>query len=76
MFERLFDVDKKGRIMVKKIVSVVAALLIIYGFSLLHRETYGMERTGGILIGVGSLYFIVLLYLSSRKGEQKQSDEE
>ena len=35
-----------------------------------------MERTGGILIGVGSLYFIVLLYLSSRKGEQKQSDEE
>lgn len=58
----------------KKIISVVAALLIIYGFSLLHRETYGMERTGGILIGIGSLYFIVLLFTSSRNRPEGNED--
>lgn len=50
--------------MAKKVLAAVAALLIVYGFSILHRDSYSMERLGGILIGVGTLYFIVLLLRS------------
>jgi hypothetical protein len=59
--------------MAKKALSVVAALLIIYGFSILHRDSYSMERLGGILIGVGTLYFIVLL-LRSKNPSETDSD--
>jgi|GEM_PF-4196536 hypothetical protein len=57
--------------MIRKVLSVIAALLIIYGFSIIHRDSYIMERTGGILIGAGCLYFIILLVLTQKKDDNE-----
>lgn len=62
--------------MVKKVASAIAALLIIYGFSLLHRGEFANERMGSVLIGVGSLYFLVLLYMNRKSSSRSDDDSE
>jgi hypothetical protein len=51
----------------KKIAAVVGVLLIIMGFGMIHNGDPVIETIGSVGIGVGCLYFIVLLLLSMRK---------
>ncbi|MDA3879687.1 MAG: hypothetical protein PF436_04800 [Prolixibacteraceae bacterium] len=57
----------------KKKLSIVAAILVFFGFGMIHGGTAVIEKTGSALIGVGALYFLVILFLSIRKDNAKES---
>lgn len=46
---------------------ILAAFLIFIGFGMIHGNSQLVERLGSIFIGVGSFYFILLLYRLQRK---------
>ncbi|MFA9392362.1 MAG: hypothetical protein ACERKD_21305 [Prolixibacteraceae bacterium] len=48
----------------KKSLNVVAAFLIFLGFGMIHGGSQWVEKTGSLLIGVGSLYLIVIVIQS------------
>lgn len=54
----------------KRIFAVVAIILIISGFGMIHGKSVLREQIGSIAIGLGSLYLIFLLYLSWSKGSK------
>ncbi|MBN2805106.1 MAG: hypothetical protein JXR22_00465 [Prolixibacteraceae bacterium] len=43
------------------VIKIVAAFLIFAGFGMIHASTQVIERLGSIFIGIGALYFILLL---------------
>ncbi|RKD89847.1 hypothetical protein [Mangrovibacterium diazotrophicum] len=46
---------------------VVAVLLVILGFGILHNKSRVLEIAGSVCIGIGTLYFLVLLIRSNKK---------
>lgn len=58
----------------KLIFAVIAIILIIMGFGMIHGKSVLREQIGNISIGVGSLYLIFLLYLSWSKDKKKLDD--
>jgi hypothetical protein len=51
----------------KKILAIIAALLLFLGFGMIHAGSVWVESTGSVFIGIGALYFIVRLLLDRRK---------
>ena len=47
--------------------AIVAILLIIGGFSILHAGKPIVENTGSVLIGIGAVYLIALLWFTNKK---------
>ena len=54
---------------------VVALVLIILGFGILHNNSRTLEIAGSICIGLGSLYFSVLLLRSYKKTDNSDQEE-
>lgn len=48
----------------KTILTVIAAACIFFGFGMIHASSSVIEKTGSVLIGIGSLYLIILLIRS------------
>lgn len=48
----------------KSSLTIAAAILIFLGFGMIHATTQWVEKTGSLMIGIGSLYLIVLLIRS------------
>lgn len=51
----------------KKALNITAILLIIIGFGIVHNPSRIVEITGSLCVGAGALYYIVLIYLSSKE---------
>ncbi|MGF7139140.1 hypothetical protein [Roseimarinus sediminis] len=51
----------------RRINSIIAGLLIFAGFGMIHSPVQSTEKLGSIFIGIGSLYFIVLIVKSYLK---------
>ncbi|WP_158027274.1 hypothetical protein [Labilibacter marinus] len=56
----------------KKNIGIVAAILIIVGFGMIHGSYNNAEIYGGSTIGVGSIALLYLLYTSGKKNEEEQ----
>ncbi len=54
---------------------VIAVVLIILGFGILHNKSRVLEIAGSVCIGLGSLYFIVLLIRANRKADRSDLNE-
>jgi len=52
---------------IKKILAVISILFVITGFGMIHNGKPLIENIGSCLIGVGSLYLIIILILSMRE---------
>ncbi len=50
-----------------RVLDVVAIVLVILGFSILHNKNRVLEIAGSVSIGLGCLYFIILLLRSYKK---------
>lgn len=50
-----------------KIIHIIAVILIVTGFGIIHSKSRILEISGSVCIGIGSLYFIVLLLRSTKK---------
>jgi len=57
-----------------RVLDVVAIVLIILGFGILHNKSRMLEIAGSIFIGLGSLYFIVLLLRSYKQSDNSDPD--
>ena len=55
----------------KNILGLIAAFAIFMGFGMIHSGDVLRENIGGSLIGVGSFYFIVVLFLNLRKDRKR-----
>jgi len=51
----------------KLVLSIIAIIFIILGFGMIHNPNNNIVIAGGISIGLGSLFFIILLLKSSKK---------
>ena len=58
-----------------RVLDVVALVLIIVGFGILHNKSRALEIAGSICIGLGSLYFIVLLLRSYKQTDGSDQDQ-
>lgn len=56
----------------RRLIDVLAVLLVIAGFGLLHNKSRSLEVAGSIFIGMGSLYWMIRLLLSYRTGGKSQ----
>lgn len=56
----------------KRILPITAFLFLFFGFGMIHAPSNIVEKLGSIFIGIGALYFIVLLIMSYRK-QKKQA---
>jgi hypothetical protein len=56
----------------KKVVSIIAASLIFFGFGMIHGKTRIVEASGSIMIGLGSFYFIIILVLKHFQNKKNQ----
>jgi hypothetical protein len=50
---------------------IMAAFLIFAGFGMIHAATQLVERLGSIFIGIGALYFIILLVFYKPSEQRK-----
>lgn len=50
-----------------KIFHILALLLILLGFGIVHNTNSGLQMTGSIFISAGCLYFLVILLFSLKK---------
>lgn len=73
---------KKGNIhqvknfrLLKKGAIILAFTFLFAGFGMIHGSSLRTERIGSILIGLGSLYFIILLVLDQMKKKKKVNNE-
>ena len=55
----------------KRILSIIAFLFLFMGFGMIHAASNIVEKLGSIFIGIGALYFIVLLIMSYRKQNKR-----
>lgn len=53
--------------MLQNVLNIIAVLLIIYGFSIVHQPKPIMEIAGSICVGIGALYFVVKILLHPKK---------
>lgn len=53
--------------MLKKILIITAILFIIIGFGIIHVHNQIVEYLGSTLIGIGTIYFLFLLFKSTKK---------
>jgi len=60
----------------KRALSFIAAFLVFSGFGMIHAGTDLIEKMGSVLIGLGALYFLILLYKSIKKDEEKESSDQ
>lgn len=60
----------------KAVFAIVAGLAIFFGFGMIHAGKPIIETTGSGLIGVGSLYFLVVLFRSLVSGNAAEKHEE
>ncbi len=51
----------------KKKLGITAAMFIVLGFGMIHGSYKNAEIYGSSLIGIGSLYLLILLYRSNKK---------
>lgn len=58
----------------KNIFGILAATAIFIGFGMVHSGDILRENIASVLMGVGSLYFMVIIYLSIRKDKSKNKD--
>ncbi len=56
----------------KKYLGIIAAILIVLGFGMIHGSSKNAEIYGGSLIGIGSLTLLVLLYISGKNAKNKE----
>ncbi len=54
----------------KKTFSIIAVIFVIMGFGMIHGSYKNAEIYGGSLIGIGSLYLLIILYISKKKIEE------
>jgi len=64
---------KKGKPLLR-VWDIVAVLLVILGFSILHNNSRTLEIAGSVCIGLATLYFLVLMIRSNKKKDA--SDQE
>lgn len=64
-----FNVDV---IRMKKTISIIAAILVFLGFGMIHGGIDAVEKTGSAFIGVGALYFLIILFSSIKKDKVKE----
>lgn len=50
-----------------KIFAVISVILIIVGFGILHNKNSFLETLGSVFIGLGTLYFLFVLWKSSNR---------
>ena len=53
--------------------SILAILLIFFGFGMIHGSTTLIERSGSLMIGIGAIYLIFRL-LKSILNDKKEED--
>ena len=57
---------------IKTIFTVIAAACIVVGFGMIHATNSSIEKAGSILIGIGTIYLIILLIRSIYQGKNKE----
>lgn len=55
-----------------KALHILAVVLIILGFGVIHNSHKALEIAGSVSIGIGCLYFIILLLIASKKDKSQQ----
>jgi len=60
----------------KTILGIAAGMAIFFGFGMIHVGKPTIETTGSALIGVGSLYFLVVLFCSLKGGKDTEEQEQ
>ncbi len=56
----------------KKTLAIIAVLFVIMGFGMIHGSYKNAEIYGSSLIGIGSLYLLIILYISNKKHTKQQ----
>lgn len=51
--------------------NIVALVLIVLGFGILHNKYRVLEIAGSVCIGIGSLYFLVVLIRANRNADNE-----
>lgn len=69
------NIDLIPKFAMKKIMSIIAAVLVFFGFGMIHSPSPIVERLGSMLIGIGSLWLIIVLIKSIKKSQKSQSTE-
>ncbi len=56
----------------KNLYGILAALAIFIGFGMIHSGDVLRENIASVLMGIGSLYFMIIIYLSIRKDKSEK----
>lgn len=57
----------------KKILSVIAIVFVVFGFGMIHNPSVIMEKISIILMGIGIIYLIYILIDTRPKNEKKKN---
>lgn len=61
--------------LIKKITTALAFLLLFFGFGMIHGGSKLMEKLGSAFIGIGALYFIVVIIMGLKKSENDKEKQ-
>lgn len=65
----LLDIISNTFLIMRRKLSVVAILLVVFGFGMVHSPSVLMERIAIVLMGVGIIYLIYMLIVTRPKDD-------
>lgn len=65
----LLDIISNTFLIMRRKLSVVAILLVVFGFGMIHSPSVMMERIAIVLMGIGIVYLVYLLIVTRPKDD-------
>lgn len=58
----------------QRTLSVIAILLVVFGFGMIHSPSVIMERVAIVLMGIGIIYLVYMLIATRPKKENEKEE--